>query len=286
VIDGSQLILFFGIVPDFLLAPMSIYGPDGQSGWNTIIQITPESSLIKSNGIFLVEPSYLSQIAALGILIEVLEFCRPRYLILFALGLLLSYSGTGITMLLLLLPLTAIVKSRAQVSALLVALFPLTLAATGTIDLSAFTSRVGEFDTGNSSGFARFVSSFWMAGEHFDAASLPVLLRGNGPATMKEFDPRAFYVPSGGTWFKVLYEYGLVGAFLFTCFLGYCFRRSKSSKLLIGAILYLYVFTAGNLLNSSFLIIMIVLCTLSGPETRQSRIKGVSGYQPFAPSPS
>jgi len=282
VIDGGQIIRFFGIVPDFFAVQAS---EDG-GGWNTIIPITPGSSLVKSNGIFLVEPSTMSQMAALGILIEVLEFRRPRYLIPLALGLLLSYSGSGITILLLFLPLTGLVNRRSQLVLLLFTLLVIALLASGIINLSVFTSRVSEFDDTNASAFQRFISSFWMAGEHFDTASLPVLLRGAGPGTMKEFAPLAFYTAFGGTWFKVVYEYGLIGAFVFTCFLASCFRRSRCPKLLIAAIIYFYLFTSGNLLNTSYLIIIVVLCTLSGPETRQIRADSASGYRQFVASSS
>jgi hypothetical protein len=277
VIDGTQLILFFGIVPDSLLAPMAIYGGrDEQLGVNTIIAITSGSSLIKSNGIFLTEPSTMSQMAALGILIEVLEFRRPRYLVLLGLGLLLSYSGTGITMLLLSLPLAGLVNRKAQLPALFVTLFAFALLATGAIDLSAFTSRVGEFESTNASGFVRFISSFWMASEHFDTASLPALLLGNGPATAKDFIPRAFYTASGDTWFKVLYEYGLIGAFFFTCFLAACFRRSRCPKPVIIALFYSYLFTGNVFLNSPYLTIMVVLCALNAPQRGQNRIDTAS----------
>jgi hypothetical protein len=268
LVDGRQIILFFGIVPDFLLAPIATWGPDAQLGWNTIIPVTPGSWLIKSNGIFLSEPSTLSQITAISILIEVLEFRRPRCLFLLALGLLLSYSGTGITILVLFLPFAGLVNGRAQVAALLVTLIAVGLLVTGIIDLSAYSSRVGEFEEINSSGFMRFISSFWMAGEHFDSASLPALLRGNGPATMKEFNPHAFYTASGDTWFKVLYEYGLIGAFVFVCYLGSCFRGSRCPRPLIMALIYFYLFTGNTLLSTSLLTIMVVLCTLSGPERR------------------
>lgn len=273
VIDGGQIIQFFGIVPDWLLQPMAIYdGSDTQVGSHTIIPITPGSSLIKSNGIFLSEPATLSAMAALGILIEILEFRRARYLILLVLGLLLSYSGTGITILLVTLPFTGLVHTRAQLPALLVACFALTLIGTGIIDASVFTSRVGEFEDVNASGFQRFISSFWMAAEHFNTASLQALLRGNGPATMKEFVSLENYSFSGNTWFKLLYEYGLLGAFIFTGFLASCFRASWCPKPLMGALIYSYVLGADNLLSTSFLTIMVVLCTLSGPAPRVSRV--------------
>jgi hypothetical protein len=209
--------------------------------------------------------------AALGILIEVLEFCRPRYLVPLALGLLLSYSGTGITILLLSLPLAGLVNRRAQLPALLVSLFTFGLLTTGIIDLSAYLSRVGEFEDTHTSGFMRFISPFWMAAEHFDTASLPALLGGNGPGTGDGFASGAFYNRSGSTWFKLLFEYGLIGAFIFMCFLGSCFRRSRCPKPLIAALIYCFVFTGGLLLSPELLIIMVVLCTLSGPEAGESR---------------
>ena len=133
------------------------------------------------------EPSIFSQITALGILIEVLEFGRPRYLIVMALGFLVAYSGTGLMLLLIFLPLAALRHGRAGLSALLVVMFVLGLVATGIIDLSAFTSRVGEFEERESSGFARFVAPFWLAAKHFDTASLQALLVGTGPGTVKNF---------------------------------------------------------------------------------------------------
>ena len=66
VVDGREIVRLFGVFPEFLLASLDT------GAANTIIPITNGSSLIKSNGIFLTEPSTLSQITALGILIEIL----------------------------------------------------------------------------------------------------------------------------------------------------------------------------------------------------------------------
>jgi len=262
-VDGRKLIRFYGIVPEFLFTDR----------FNTIIPLTLGSSLIKSNGLFLAEPSTLSQIVALGILIEVLQFRRPRYLVLLVLGVLMSYSGTGIVILLLFLPLACLGRRGAGLPVLLVSIVALVLFGTGTIDLSAFTSRVGEFENNESSGFERFISSFWMASEHFDTATLAVLLRGSGPGTMDGFVPHAFYAAFGGTWFKLFYEYGLIGSFVFLCFLASCFRGSQCPGLVQAAILVTYIFLGGLLLTTPFLIIMIVLCTLSGPERRPDLVE-------------
>ena len=177
VVDARELVNFYGIFPDFL------FGFAHVGGQMTIGEVAGQSSLMRSNGIFLAEPSTLSQITALGILIEVLEFRRPRYLLVMALGFLVAYSGTGLMLLLLFLPLVGLRHGRAALSALLVVMFVLGLFATGIIDLSAFLGRVGEFEDTRASGFERYVSPFWLAAKFFDTTSLQALLTGSGPGT-------------------------------------------------------------------------------------------------------
>ena len=63
-------------------------------------------------------------------------------------------------LLLIFLPLAGLGHGRAGFSALFVAVFILGLLATGIIDLSVFTNRIGEFEDRRSSGFMRFVSPF------------------------------------------------------------------------------------------------------------------------------
>jgi hypothetical protein len=268
VVDGRKLIMFFGMVPDFLFAPLQ------NSGAND-----PTGTMVKSNGLFLAEPSTMSQIAALGNLIEVLEFRRRRYLIILTLGFLLAYSGTGIMILLLSLPLAALVNRRAQSPVLLVSYVAFGLFATGIIHLSAFTSRVGEFQSTQSSAFERFVSPVWMAADYFPTASLRELLLGNGP--WKAFVPRLGdlnYHASGNTPLNLIYQYGLIGAFVFICFLVSCFRRSRCPKPLIAALIFDYLFTGGSLVGTSTQIIIVVLCTLNGPEPRRGRIDEPGQY--------
>jgi hypothetical protein len=253
VVSPRSLVMFFGVIPDSLL------GFPGES-----VAIGQ-----KTNGIFLSEASTMSQTAALAILIEILEFRRPRYLIVLALAFLLAYSGTGLSILLLCLPLAALTNRRAQLPAMVVTLFALGLFATGFIHLSSFSSRVGEFQDPHASGFMRFVSSFWMAADYFDTASLQELLLGNGPGY--GYVPSAFYATSSNSWFKLILEYGAFGAFVFTCFFGFCFRRSRCPKPLLVALIYNFLFTSSNLVGTSTSVMMVVLCTLSGSEPRRVR---------------
>jgi hypothetical protein len=253
VVNPRSLVMFFGVIPASLLGFPGEAVALGQ----------------KTNGIFLSEASTMSQTAALAILIEILEFRRPRYLIVLTLAFLLAYSGTGLSILLLCLPLAALANRRAQLPVMIVTLFAVGLFATGFIHLSSFTERIGEFQDPNASGFMRYVSSFWMAADYFDTASLQQLLLGNGPGY--GYVPAAFYATSSNSWLKLILEYGAFGTFVFTCFFGFCFRRSRCPKPLLVALIYNFLFTSSNLVGTSTSVMMVVLCTLSGSEPRRVR---------------
>jgi hypothetical protein len=262
IVNPEKLIMFFGIFPDALL-PYHAHV-------NTQL-FSATGGLVKSNGIFLAEAGNLSQIAAVAILIEVIEFRRPRYLIVLSMGFLVAYSGTGVSILLVSLPVALLVTRRAQLPVLLVCVFAAGLFATDMIHLSSFTERVGEFQNTNTSGFERFVAPFWMAADYFNTASLSGALFGNGSGNL--FVHHGFYTGSG-TWFKLVFEYGLIGAFVFACFLGSCFRRSWCPAPVIVGIAFNSLFTGNNLLDPAWLTIIIVLCTLRPRPTFQALALG------------
>jgi hypothetical protein len=258
MVDGYQLVMFYGIVPDVFLVPAhTVHAIEG-------------SHLLKTNGIFLAEPSNLTQVAALSILIEVLEFRRPPYLLLITLGALLAYSGAGMVTLLLFLPLASFRDRRVAFSVVLMGMLAVGLFGTGIIDYSVFQSRSAELEQGpGSSGFNRFIGPFWMAAHLFDTASLQTLLIGSGPGTKVQLDDALWYSGING-WLKQLYEYGIIGSFTFICFLASCVRQSRCPALVLGAVIFTYFFIA-DFLITWVCTIMIVLCTLHGPEARRGR---------------
>jgi hypothetical protein len=263
IVNPERLVMFFGIFPSFLL-------PYAQGGL---------ISGQKINGIFLVEASNMSQMMALGILVEILEFRRPRYLLPLTLALLLAYTGTGITILLVGLPLAFLMNRRVQLPILLIGLFACVLLTIGIIHLSAFTARLGEFSQTHTSGFTRFVSPFWMAADYFPTASIAQLSYGNGPHI--GFVPKTgdlIYNGSGNAWFNFLYYYGLIGVFVFICFSVCCFRKSRCPMPLLVALIY-YQWVISNIVGTSTLIIMVVLCTLNGPERRRRRVDEAGQHQ-------
>jgi hypothetical protein len=252
VVNGITLSNFYWVFPDNLFAyriDVRTFGP----------------GIIKSNALFLGEPSSLSQLTALGILIEVMEFGRPKYLLAMTLGFLVAYSGTG-AMLLSFLPLAGLRHGKAGLSVLLVIACMLGLAVTGIIDLSAFASRVSEFDTRGTSGYSRFVSPFILAASQFKSVPLLQLLVGSGPGTIKFFAgswENHWY--TGGfaeDWIKILYEYGIIGTLIFICFVVFSFRRSQCPGLVRAALIFAFVFLNGGM-N-----LAIPLCTLTAPKLR------------------
>ena len=135
------------------------------------------------------------------------------------LGFLLSYGGTGLMLLGVFLPLAGLRHGRAGLAALLVVLFALGIAATGMVDLSAFSSRIGEFEDTRASGFSRFVAPFWLLAEQFRTESVQELLLGHGPGTAKTIVAEVWYTGSFATvWIKIFIEYGIVGGFILCCF--------------------------------------------------------------------
>jgi hypothetical protein len=268
VLDANKLVRFYGIVPDILLG-----GEESATrGYNTSAKLS--WGLIKSNGIFLNEPSTLSQVTVLGILIEILEFRRPRYLLVMSLGFLFAYSGTGLMLLLLFLPLATLRHDKALPYALLVVIFALALFATGVIELTAFTSRVGEFEAPGSSGFGRFIQPFWVAAKQFDMEALQALLVGSGPGMAKTATHTWFgWADYMATWVKIFHEYGIIGSFILACFLASCLRRSRCPGLAIAAQIFTWLFLQGMFGTA------IVLCTLNGPGPRRGPIDETSQYR-------
>ncbi len=163
--------------------------------------------------------------------------------------------------LLLFLPLAGLRHGRVALSALLVVMFALGLFVTGIIDLSVFVSRSGEFEESGSSGFARFVVPISLAAELFDTGSLQAFVVGTGPGTGSSIH----------TWLRPFYEYGLIGSCVVVCFWASCLRGSRCPGPVLAALSFTYLFETG-FLDASILTIIMVLCTLHGPERRRGRI--------------
>ncbi len=167
-------------------------------------------SLLKANGFFLVEPSVFSQVLAVGIMIEILTSRRPARLALFAIALLLSFSGTGLIVLAVFLATAGLrVGRRAAVAivgsavalVIMVAAVVILVPAVGHI----FQDRLAEFSDPKSSAFTRFVTPFWLAGDVL-ARTPSALLAGIGASVSEHLTVPYEYAIN--TPVKIFLEYG------------------------------------------------------------------------------
>ena len=232
---GVRVFAFTGIIPDGLLY---------EAGWNLVIPVGT-GDLLKANGFFLVEPSVFSQLMALGLVIEVLAFRRPRFLLLFFAGLLLSFSGTGWIVLggflvaaVVGMGWRGIATGAATAAVLAVALAG---AAYAFPDLaSTLQSRTDEITRPGTSGHLRFVTPFWITEDGLTETPSAAAI-GIGAGVSERLTP--VYEYDVNTPVKILLEYGTPALIAYTLlFVGG--RKSPIQRRILVPVLVI-IFIAG-----------------------------------------
>lgn len=240
---------------------LDFYAPPGilMSGYNFLIPIIWDSPILKSNGVFFAEPSFFCQFLAIGLIVELLRAARPWRLAIIGLGLVCSYSGTGLMTLALCLPLYIVQRRRYDL--MLLGLFGLLvlLSQADFLQLSAITDRTSEFTDPNSSGFGRFISIFLVIQE-FILTDAKALLFGRGPGSVMEYFSRLHFGAYDPTWGKIFYEYGLVGSLWYLAFFVQSFILARRELRL--PLAFTYFFLGGYLVNPAIIILLLVLVTL------------------------
>lgn len=166
----------------------------------------------RANGVFMVEPSFYSQLLAVAVVLEiVLGRGRPVAILLMMAGILLSYSGTGLVILAACLPFIIFHHWKSWMWMILPGGVSLLLIAAQFVDLSLIFSRAGEFDQTGSSGFARFVGGFYFF-DQFLWDSPAASLFGMGAGQFKNYALNASLPVAEMTLTKMVFEFGLLGA--------------------------------------------------------------------------
>ena len=142
--------------------------------YNTVIPIGT-TGYMKSNGLFLVEPSVFSQFMALAVIIEILMFRRLLFIGAFVIALMVSLSGTGWLMILSFvltasfsLGVRGLVLSFVTAAGAFLAIA--VLAVTFPSGFELFMSRTSEIYHVGSSGYDRFVTPWHLASFVFSRA--------------------------------------------------------------------------------------------------------------------
>lgn len=218
----------------------------GSTRYNTVI---PVSTFFKSNGFFLAEPSGFGFLMGLALIAELHFARRSIYLALFGLGLLVSYSGTGLLALCLgvLFPLNFRTVLRV-----------LTFGAIGgvifyllgdALNLGLTLERVGEFDSDrkHSSGHIRYIAPMRLLVDTFLREPWTPLL-GHGPGSIsREVQIYEFFDP---TWAKLVFEYGLLGTTAFLALFITAFKNPRVSPSVRAIFFFSWLVMGGHLLSA------------------------------------
>lgn len=177
-----------------------------------------KAGIIKPNGFFMLEASFTAQFVVSGLILELTFFRRPVMLLLFGGALLGTFSGTGIMLLLLCLPVVAWRYWRQFLlgAIVVVPLFAGAAVVSGWYEIAM--NRAGTFGSNNTSANGRFVRPYEDMWVVLTSENQHAILTGAGPGQAASFSSALYSaVP------KVLLEYGIVTLALFLAFTTFCF---------------------------------------------------------------
>jgi hypothetical protein len=181
------------------------------------------AAIFKANGVVMMEPSVFSQLCALGLTAELIGRNRATRLLVYGAALVVSYSGTGLLVLAVTLPLVVILHERwdllvrGLIFAVVLALFA------DPLNLDVTLRRTGEFASSGSSAAARFTSWRVLFDEHLWNSPQAALF-GHGAGTYA--DMAADYGASEMVHSKIIFEFGVLGGTLYLAFIIYCMLSS------------------------------------------------------------
>ncbi|HET6146495.1 MAG TPA: hypothetical protein VFH68_03125 [Polyangia bacterium] len=226
----------------------------GPGGFNTVI---PVGGHYKSNGFFFREPSGFSFLMALALVMECLGRRRAPRIVVFALALLLTYSGTG----LLALVIGALVPPHRKTLGRLVLLAAIGGVAFWLLDdalnLSFTLGRLDEFGSERSSGYIRYIAPGRLLAETASAEPVTLWL-GHGPGSISRKEAGfEFHDP---TWAKLIFEYGLLGFVAFVTLFLMALRRSAAPLRVRAMLFAAWLVMGGHLLSpeQNFLTLALV----------------------------
>jgi hypothetical protein len=228
-------------------------------GFNTVYTVA--GAWTKSNGFFMREPSIFSTVMAFGLLCEWSLARRKWAMALLTLGLVLSYSGSGLLCLAVALFFPLGRGTLARVLAFAVLGAALFAAFGDALNLSYTLNRYGEFFVRESSAYCRFVAPGAEAIRQFNSDPWTSLL-GHGPGSMFRIGDDCGYNAVQTTYAKMVIEYGLLGTLAFCGLILTALNRSSAPLRIRVAVGVTWLLLGGNLLDSLYLLFIYVLSAM------------------------
>jgi len=223
----------------------------------------------RANGFFPMEPGALSQLLAIGVVVDMFLLRRLKFLPLYTISYILTRSGSGLLVLVVTFatyPLIAPLKSlRVIAIGSIVALMIGTAYLVAPEPFDPIVKRLDEFSSTKSSGYARYVAQL----QTWDyLLQTDRVLIGSGPGGL-ERSP-AYFGGSGNPVLKLVADYGIIGLVIFLFYLLLSIFRKDNSMLAL-TMLACYQLGGGNLAMAPFLIMMAMLCIWSQPPSGSLR---------------
>jgi hypothetical protein len=232
-------------------------------GFNGLNPQSYGAHIYKSNGIVFLEPSIFCQCLAVGVIIEMLYFGSWQRLLLYLAALSVTFSGTGLIILAVLVPVFLARQHRyVLLSLILLAVVTGGLWAP-VMGLGNFVSRINEFSSTDTSGYARFISIFRII--HDDILpEADTLFFGMGAGSIKAIAAQVNYAVHDPSWGKIIFEYGLIGALSYFPFMICVFVTSPRIFYVKAALALQFLFLGEYILSPT--VHGLILALLAWPD--------------------
>ena len=233
-----NIMIFFGVV---VLAQQLMQLIWTWHSWPNLDRLIPEnfqftgfvyiqlirygSNLMKPNGIFFLEVSYVSQWTAVALALELVYFRRVLRLLFYAVILVASFAGTGLLLLAICAP---VLLTRMSWKSLLGVAAVVALGVVFAVEINWYEQvnhRFTEYQQTRSSANHRFIEPFDVLVDvlHKDNA----MFTGEGPGNIPKGEARIWWAST-----KLTYEYGILPAIAFMVFFGYMlFYKAPSQRI-------------------------------------------------------
>lgn len=242
---GAWLFDYTPLIP----APIRASG-----GWNTVYET---QNWIKSNGFFMREPSIFSIVMAFALLCELSLAARKWVMAILAMGVVLSYSGSGLLCLAVAMMFS---PGRGALLRLLACAAAIYYLLGDPLNLSYTLSRVDEFGSQRSSAYCRLIYPGAVALREIDSSVWTSLL-GHGSGSMERMGATC----ADGhqtTYAKALFEYGVLGSLAFAALILGALNRSAAPLRIRVGVGVTWLVLGGNLLASEVLLFIYILSAM------------------------
>ena len=227
------------------------------------------SPILRSNGFFLLEPSMFSQVLALAMCIEFFVKRRHRFLPVYGLAYLVSFSGTGALSLIVAVVIYGTFSTKHLIRiggfALLSVAAVVLLAWTAPQLFQMFASRATEFQRTGSSAYARYAGQIDVIRPFIQETRA---LIGYGPGATER--SLSFNLGSASPLLKLLIDYGVAGLIAFAALASVVARAGRPIVVILCFVMF--QLGGGYLLFSPFVVLMTLLCAWTGEQ------KGAPGH--------